>query len=230
MDIFAFGVPRSRRRFIQGIIALFMTFGIASQAQSQSQDWEAEMQKKVDALIKKNGPGTDLNLQKHLLLMIEEDQAIRRKLFQPPSDIEEGIEQPLEAVDRKLTAELKEIVQKHGWPTIRLVGIKASQAAALILNHSPDHDFQREWIPKLTKMVEQDEIVGTDLAPIIDKVLLSEGNPQLFGTVFRFEGEFMVMEPVQDPEHLDERRTQYLIPPMKEYIKMMEDFYHKKLK
>jgi len=39
----------------------------------------------------------------------------------------------------------------------------------------------------------------------------------------------MMMQPVQDPEHLDQRRAQYLLPPMKEYIKM-EDFYHKKLK
>ena len=79
-------------------------------------------------------------------------------------------------------------------------------------------------------MVEQDEIVGSDLGPIIDKLLLSEGKPQLLGSVFRFEGEFMIMEPVEDPEHLDQRRAQYLLPPMKEYIKTMEDIYHKKVK
>jgi hypothetical protein len=218
------------RQIIQAIITLSMVFGIVFQAQSQSQDWEANAQKKVDTLIKKNGPGTDVILQKRLLEMIEEDQAIRRKLFQAPSDKEKELQKSLEAVDRKLTEELKEIIQKHGWPTIRLVGIKASQAAATILNHSVDHDFQRELIPELTKMVEQDEIVGSDIPSIIDKLLLSEGKPQLFGTVFRFEGEFMIMEPVKDPEHIDKRRAQYLIPPMEEYIKMMEEVYNKKLK
>ena len=48
--------------------------------------------------------------------------------------------------------------------------------------------------------------------------------------VFRFEGDFMIMEPVQDPEHLDQRRAQYLQPPMKEYIKILGNHYHKKLK
>jgi hypothetical protein len=162
--------------------------------------------------------------------MEAEDQAIRHKFFDAPTDRNEETAQVLEAEDRERTAQLKDIVRKHGWPTIRLVGIKASQAAALILNHSPDHDFQREWIPKLSRMVQQDEIVGSDLGPMIDKRLLSEGKPQLLGSVFVFEGDFMIMQPVQDPEHLYLRRAQYLLPPMKEYIKMMEDSYHKKLK
>jgi hypothetical protein len=161
--------------------------------------------------------------------MKEEDQALRLKMIDNPGS-EYEIQQQLEAVDKKLTAELKEIVQTHGWPTIRLVGKEASESAALILNHSPDHDFQREWIPKLQKLADQDKIVGADLALIIDKVLLSEGKPQLFGNVFRFEGNFMIMQPVQDREHLDDRRARYLLPPIKEYIKIMEELYHKKLK
>jgi hypothetical protein len=40
----------------------------------------------------------------------------------------------------------------------------------------------------------------------------------------------MIMEPVEDPAHLDQRRARYLLPPMKEYIKTMEDIYRKKVK
>jgi len=70
---------------------------------------------------------------------------------------------------------------KQGWPTTRLVEIKASQAAALILDHSPDHDFQRECMPQLSQMVQQDDIVGSDLGPMIDKLLLSEGQSPAAG-------------------------------------------------
>lgn len=230
IDYSSFGLTHSGRLVIQAVIALCIALSIGSQAQQQAPDWEFKVQNRVDALIAKNGSGTDSDLQERLLQMVEEDQAVRNKLFQASPDTEKEIQQSLEDMDRKLTAELKGIVREHGWPTIRLVGIKASQAAETILNHSPDHDFQQELIPKLIEMVEQDEILGHDLVHIIDKVLLSEGKPQLFGTVFRFEGEFMIMEPVQDPEHLDELRARYLLPPMKEYIKMMQDFYHKKLK
>ena len=225
-------VKRKGQMLIRSAMAVFVFIIAGSYLPLRSQDWEAEGQKKADALIKKNGSGTELKLQKRLLEMKEEDQAIRHKAFNAPVDKvkENELFKDMEAVDRKLTAELKEIVQKYSWPTIRLVGMQASQAATLILNHSPDHDFQRELLPKLSKMVEQDEIVGSDLGPIIDKLLLSEGKPQLLGSVFRFEGEFMIMEPVEDPEHLDQRRAQYLLPPMKEYIKTMEDIYHKKVK
>ena len=225
------GLTRRCIRIIFGaVIALFTAVLVGNQAWPQSQDWEVEAQKKVDALIEKNGPGTDLNLQKRLLQMMEEDQAIRHKLFDAPADKQGEIVQALEEGDRERTAELKEIIQKHGWPTIQLVGIKASQAAAGIFNHSPDHEFQGKMLPQLTRMVEQEEIVGSDLGHIIDKVLLSEGRPQLFGTVFRFEGEFLIMEPVQDPEHLDQRRAKYLLPPMNIYIRDLETMYHKKLK
>jgi hypothetical protein len=225
-------VKRKWQMLIGSAMAILVFIIAGSYLPLRSQDWEAEGQKKADALKKKNGSGTELKLQKRLLEMKEEDQAIRHKAFDDPVDNvkKDELFKDMEAVDRKLTAELKEIVQKYGWPTIRLVGMQASQAATLILNHSPDHDFQRELLPKLSKMVEQDEIVGSDLGPIIDKLLLSEGKPQLLGSVFRFEGEFMIMEPVEDPEHLDQRRTQYLLPPMKEYIKTMEDIYHKKVK
>lgn len=48
--------------------------------------------------------------------------------------------------------------------------------------------------------------------------------------MFRFEGEFMIMEPVKDPEQIDKLREQYIIPPLKEYLKIMEEVYNKKQK
>jgi hypothetical protein len=37
------------------------------------------------------------------------------------------------------------------------------------------------------------------------------------------------MLPVEDPEHLEQRRAQYLLPPMAEYKKMLADLYHVKI-
>jgi hypothetical protein len=225
-------MKRREQILLRAAMAVFVFIIAGSFLRLQSQAWKAEGQKKADALIKKNGSGTDMNLRKRLLEMRDEDQAIRHQAFNLPADKakEDELFKNLETVDWKLTAELKEIVQKNGWPTIRLVGADASQAASLILVHSPDRDFQREMLPKLSRMVEQDEIFGSDVAYVIDKLLVSDGKPQLLGTQFSFEGDFMIMKPVEDPENLDQRRAQYLLPPMKEYIKIMEDTYHKKVK
>jgi hypothetical protein len=171
-------VKRGWQMLIRSAIAIFVFIIAGSYLPLRSQDWEAEGQKKADALIKKNGSGTELILQKRLLEMKGKNQAIRHKAFDAPVDEakEDELFQGYGGSDRKLTAELKEIVQKYGWPTIRLVGMEASQAAALILNHSPDHEFQRELLPKLSKTVEQDEIVGSDLARLLTSSCCRKAN------------------------------------------------------
>jgi hypothetical protein len=223
-----------RKCYYRSIIsrAGFIIFAVlfaGSQIPLISEDWGIESRKRIYSLKKKNGSGTNRELQKRLMQMLEEDETFRRTMIKTP-DNEKDIQLFQEAFDKKLTAELKDIVQKFGWPTIRLVGYEASHAAMRILNHSPDRDFQKEWIPQLQKMVEQDEIAGFELGLIIDKLLRAEGKPQLFGSQFRVEGDFIIMEPVQDPEHLDQRRARYLLPPIMEYIKMLENHYRKKLK
>jgi hypothetical protein len=83
-------------------VALFVFFLIGGLARSQSQDWPSEVQKKVDAIIKKIGPGTNLELQIRLLQMEAEDQAIQRKYFDPPTDKQREIALSMDATDQKL--------------------------------------------------------------------------------------------------------------------------------
>ena len=127
------------------------------------------------------------------------------------------------------TADLKRIVSKNGWPTIALVGLPASENANLILTHSQDHNFQRKLIPKLQQLAEDGKILGSSVAGIVDKVLVSEGKPQRFGTQFKWASGLLEMLPVEDPENLEKRRAQYLLPPMTEYKKMLADLYHVKI-
>lgn len=87
------------------------------------------------------------------------------------------------------------------------MGAEASQAAATILVHSPDHDWQRRILPLLHKLVEQDKIFGSDVAGRTDRILVSEGKPQEFGTQFKQVDGKMVMMPVKNFEHLEQRRA-----------------------
>ena len=151
-------------------------------------------------------------------------------MFSLPNDQQSALIPELQKTDESLTDRLKQIVNRYGWPTIALVGIKASRAAALILVHSPDHDFQRRLIPELQKLVEDRKIAGSDIATLIDKTLVAEGKPQRFGTQFSWKNNGpMVMNPVEDPEHLDQRRKIYLQPPMDLYKCEMQAMYHRKI-
>ncbi len=107
--------------------------------------------------------------------------------------------------------------------------MEASRAAALILIHSPDHKFQRALLPKLQELADQNKILGTDVALLVDKLLVADGKPQRFGTQFHREGDKLVMYPVEDPENLEQRRAQYLLPPMKAYRKTLGETYQVKV-
>jgi hypothetical protein len=181
---------------------------------------EAEVQK----LVAKHGNGTDEQLQQRLRSMARRDQAVRTAKY-VSNTAAEALVKEQEQVDIQLTAELKAIVANKGWPTIPLVGLQASEDAALILTHSRDRDFQRAMIPRLRQLREQGEILGSSIAAIVDKLLLSEGKPQRFGTQFEFADGKGRMFPVEDPAHLDERRAKYLLPPIAEYKRVLADMY-----
>ena len=129
-----------------------------------AQDWEQRSEARAKELVRKNGEGTDRALTKQLLAMKETDQGMRNRWLSLPAEKRGTLETDLERIDATLTEELKKIVASKGWPTIALVGSQASQAAALIMIHSPDHEFQRKLLPELQKLVEEDRIFGSDVA------------------------------------------------------------------
>jgi hypothetical protein len=207
-------------------LILGTTFCLTQPLGGQETEWEKKSEARWKELEHKNGEGTDSALKAELLKMRDTDQDIRKRIIEAPPEEKKALEAEQERIDDMLTARLKEIVASKGWPTIRLVGIKASSAASLVLIHSLDHEFQRKMLPELQKLVERDEIAGSDVATLIDKILVADGKPQRFGTQFAFHDGKMVMEPVEDPKHLEQRREKYLLPPMAEYKKLLADFYH----
>jgi len=190
------------------------------------QDWEARAEANAQRLIAKNGTGKDLELRAELLRMRDDDQGIRNTLNATPEAQKPAVTREMESTDVRITEQLKGIVAEKGWPTISLVGAEASQASATILVHSPDHDWQRRMLPVLHKLVEQDKIFGSDIAGLTDRILVSEGKPQEFGTQFKQVDGKMIMMPVKDPKHLEQRRAKYLLPPMPVYRQVISDMYH----
>ena len=198
--------------------------------------WEKKMNEKADELIKKNGPGTNKTLAAELIRMGERDQDIRKRLMTNqsvtslPRAQRQALVVELNQTDMELTAELKKIVAANGWPTIALVGSQASQAAFLVLGHSEDHQWQKQLMPQLEELVQQEKIFGDNIPIVEDKILKSEGKPQRFGTQFDFSNGVMVMWPVEDPDHLEELREKYMQPPMAVYRKQLADMYHMPVK
>jgi hypothetical protein len=192
--------------------------------------WETVAKVRYEELIKANGPGTDTVLRDHLRKMGKEDQTARGFLqgSQTSSMTKEMI-QKLSATDAGLTLQLKQIVNEKGWPTIALVGIDASNAAMLILTHTPDHAWQRQLLPQLQALADADKIDASPLALVIDKELVAEGKLQRYGSQFKFINGEMAMYAVEDPAGLDQRRAKALLPPMDVYKSLLANIYHLKV-
>jgi hypothetical protein len=200
--------------------------------QAAAQDgsgWEAQLKQRHDELVKRRGPGTDAALREQLLAMRAEDQAApERGLTQPKPGDEARFHLSANAreTDTRLTAELKDIVAKRGWPTIALVGIDASNGALLILAHTTDHAWQLSLLPQLEELAGTERIDGSMVALIVDKELVAEHKPQRYGTQFKFVDGQAMMFAVEDPAGLDARRAKAFLPPMAAYRELLEQMYH----
>lgn len=193
-------------------------------------NWEADLKRRHDALIEHNGPGTDIALRDRLLALGEADQEARGFRNGAPIDPRQlRIATNLAEVDKNITAQLKEIVAAKGWPTITMVGIKASNAAMLMLTHTPDHAWQGSLLPQLEGLADAGRIDGSQLAVVIDKELIAGGQPQRYGSQFKLLNSEMAMYAIEDPGGLDRRRASVFLPPMDVYRKTLMEMYHFKV-
>jgi len=193
-------------------------------------DWEEHLQKRHDALIQQNGPGTDAALRDQLLAMRERDQEARglKNGQAPKAAGMQAWASNMAEIDQALTEQLKAIVAAKGWPTIALVGIEASNAAMLILTHTADHAWQESLLPQLETLADTGKIDGSALALVVDKQLVAAGKLQRYGSQFKFVDGAMAMYAVEDPVNLDKLRAEVLLPPMDVYKQMLEQMYHLK--
>ncbi len=186
--------------------------------------WTNDMAARRAELIKRNGAGTDAALRDKLVAMHARDQEARGAGTGHPAYTAKTA-----AVDMQLTAELKEMVARHGWPTIARVGFDASNDAMAMLTHTPDHAWRLSLVARLEKLAAEGKIDGSALATVVDKELVSEGKPQRYGTQFKVVDGKMAMIAVEDPAGLDARRAMVFLAPIKVYEGVLEQTYHLKL-
>ncbi len=100
-------------------------------------------------------PGRNEELRRELLNRVKEDQDARNEVLKAGSG-ETPAFRKMSAIDRKNTARMKEILDKHGWPGKRLVGDDGAHAAWLLVQHADlDREFQKRCLKLLGKPPKQ---------------------------------------------------------------------------
>lgn len=150
--------------------------------------------------------------------MAEEDQDIRKEiLINEP--FPKSIIKRLGEIDTKTSNFMKEIVSLIGLPTISKVGEKASNNAWLLVQHSPDMKFQKRYLRLLKKNIS--DVKKANIAYLDDRLLVSEGKQQLYGTQLQKNkgtGEWEFCE-IKDRANVNKRRKEMGLGSLEEYMK-----------
>ena len=158
-------------------------------------------------------------LAKKINRLADEDQEFRKKLKIGTKGNSK--------IDQKNTSELKQIIKEYGWPTIPLVGKKASHNAWLLAQHADlDHKFQKKVLNMLRKIerIQPASVRLSNIAYLTDRVLVAENKKQEFGTQFfasKETGWKYIPRPIRDKKNLDVRRARYGLDGFESYVKIM---------
>ena len=126
----------------------------------------------------------------------------------------------IQAIDKKHTSRLKEIVAQYGWPTISLVGKEASNQAWLLVQHA-DHDlnFQEKCLGLIKKAVQQQDVSPQNFAYLSDRIRVAKNLPQFFGTQFtREKNGNILLFLIYRKKDVNIRRKRYKLEPLEKYI------------
>ena len=155
-------------------------------------------------------------LRAELMQMDEHDQAVRAELAADGS-LFDGYHPRMAAVHDENAARLRAIIATHGWPTERLVGVDGSKAAHRIAQHSINHpDFMRECRRLLDEASTKGEVPRWQFAYIDDRIRVFEGSQQRYGTQWRGGPNGLEPYPIEDADHVDERRAELDLPSLAE--------------
>ena len=131
------------------------------------------------------------------------------------------------SLDKRHAEALKAVIKQYGWPTISLVGRKASRNAWLIAQHA-DHDqkFQEMALCLLRKIDrESHDIDRANIAYLADRLAVKKKQKQQFGTQFDFDKNGnLVLHPLTKSKDINQIRKDYNLPSLDKFLKMADEF------
>ena len=130
------------------------------------------------------------------------------------------------ALNAENVTRLGDVIDAHGWPGLRSVGVEAADAAWLLARHADAaNDARRAWLPVLRLAVESGDADARHFATLVDRSAVVAGEPQQYGTivVLAEDGEPEFTVPVHDAGKLEERRASVGLPSLAEEAPWLAD-------
>ena len=184
---------------------LLASLSVVTQAQScVTQDDVKQMLARIDS-----PPTTTFNkkLNEELFKMaIKENELLRE--FVEKDQTKNSDKEKLKKTYEDHSARLCQILKTNGWPTTGLVEEGSVLATFEILKNAGTFELQRDLLPVIVAAIKKDPVQKREFAGLLDRLRMSAGMKQLFGTQAVSIGGFLVLYPIENEAKLDALRAQ----------------------
>lgn len=167
------------------------------------------------AEAERRAPAPTATLREKMLHLIRLDEVTRQHLWMmddPSLDAEQrraardAIGHDLIRIDQRNTTELKALLPASGWFSNRVHGRQITHGAWLIAQHSPEDQFMEYALGKMSVLLKSGEVDARDYALTFDRVQVSKGLPQRYGSQARCNNGHMTLLPLESEEAANRQR------------------------
>ena len=132
---------------------------------------------------------------------------------------EKALKVIMREADSLNTVKVTAILEEYGWLGPDIVGEQGNSALWAVIQHS-DLKTQEKYLPVMREAVRNGLARADQLALLEDRVALKEGRKQIYGSQLGMDPvtKITYVCPLEDPDHVDERRARVGLPPMQEYL------------
>ena len=139
-------------------------------------------------------------------------------------DHENRVNEIIPEIDRKNLEIVVSIIENCGMPTAQSIDKKHIATIFLVLQHG-DNYHRKKYFPLIEKAVENGDLQKSDYALMKDRILVSDGKPQIYGTQVisgTTDSNKLEVAEIEAPEYVDQRRAEMGLPPINDYLKMWD--------
>lgn len=167
-------------------------------------------------------------LNEQLLKMAEKHRELLQQIVAEDQK-KKSDQDKLRQLNEKNTAKFCEILKTSGWPSTALVGQTGVLAAFHLLKNSAPYELQRDLLPVILAVIKKDPTQKPEFAGLFDRLRVSAGMKQYFGTQAVSIGGFLVLYPLEDESKVNAWRQEFGLGTIQESIRNLERQYGKTL-
>lgn len=186
-------------------------------------------------LIKRNKNKKEARVNKELAATLDgvyvDDQQYRQKLdsvqkqFGWQSSQMDSLVNIMNWKDSINLVTVEAILDKYGWLGPDEVGEEGSMALFLVIQHA-DSLTQVTFFPLMQQAVKDNKARMEDLALLQDRILTTQGKPQIYGSQVHNENGKAAFFPIEDEANVNKRRAAAGLGPIEAYGRYFGIDYH----